>query len=370
MADPDVHASKVLLVAPDMEPRGTSEYTVTLVRELKRLGVEAAVFCGPGPMLRVLERAGVPVTTFRRIEHMDTPLCERKAFLAAVEGFKPQLVHAQSFRVAGCLRALRRADRLPLLLTMHWRPGNARAMRRLSRELAGLIATTQAVREELVNECGVPRSKVKVIHNGINVERLPAEEECPIFRGQVPVVGSLGPVEEMRGHELFVRAAATLVNRGVQAQFVVAGAGTELPGLRKLVGSLGLERCVTISTDFSSYRDVLDALDVVVQSSQVDVSGFSILEAMGYGRPVVAFNTGTACEMIDDKKTGLLVPKGDVPALADAVQYLLSDANVARQMGANARRSVGARFNIRSIARETLHYYDDVLAAWARAEQS
>jgi glycosyltransferase involved in cell wall biosynthesis len=76
---------------------------------------------------------------------------------------------------------------------------------------------------------------------------------------------------------------------------------------------------------------------------------------------VVAFNTGTACEMVEDKKTGLLVQKGDVPGLADAIQYLLSDVSVARQMGRNAQKAVAEKFNIRTIARQTLAYYRSIL---------
>jgi len=321
-------------------------------------------------MLGILERAEVPVTVFRHTGRIGPRSGERKAFRAAVEEYGPAIVHGQSFHVAGALNLLSRQSSFPLLLTVHWRPPDKRSLRRLGRAVAGIIATTQDVREEMVNQFGVPRQKIRVIHNGIDIERLESRPVQPIFGSHVPVVGSLGPVEEMRGHELFVRAAAVLVGRGVQAQFVVGGAGHELPGLRKLIGSLGLERHVTVSTDFASYEEILDALDIVVQNSLVDVSGFSILEAMGHGRPVVAFNTGTACEMVEEKRTGLLVPKGDVPALADAVQYLLSDVSMARQMGESARKVVAERFNIRAIARQTLKYYRDVLADWRRSEAS
>lgn len=365
MTNGNSEVRKVLLVAPEMEPRGTSEYTLNLAKELKRLEVQVAVFCAPGPMLRMLHQAEVPVTTFERVERVSPLFGERKGFLKAVDGFSPELVHAQSFRVAGPLKLLSRRSDLPLVLTIHWRPESTRAFRRLSRRLAGIIATTQDVREEVVNKCGIERGKIRVIHNGIDVDRLACRDIPAIFRSRAPVVGSLGPIEEMRGHELFVRAASILVRRGTAAQFVIAGEGAELPGLRKLVGSLGLERCVTLATDFSAYEDILDALDVVVQNALVDVSGFSILEAMGHGRPVVAFNTGTACEIVEDKKTGLLVPKGDVKALAGAIQQLLNDVQMARHMGENARQTVKDKFNIQTIARQTLDYYRDILSAEA-----
>ena len=226
-----------------------------------------------------------------------------------------------------------------------------------------MIAATQSVREGMVNRCGVEKQKVKVIANGIDLERLARHEMPPIFASEVPAVGSLGPIEAQRGHELFVQAAARLVGQGVRAQFVVAGQGDELPGIRKLVRNMGLQHEVTIAPDFASYVDVLGALDLVVQSSQVDVSGVSILEAMACGRPVIAFNTGTACELIEDGRTGVLVPKGDVDALADAIERLMANKDEARQMALNAQERVRQRYDIRAVAAETLAYYAAVLSA-------
>ncbi|MCK4282993.1 MAG: glycosyltransferase family 4 protein [Candidatus Brocadiae bacterium] len=363
MAEDAVQVKRVLLVAPRMEPRGTCEYTLNLARELKRCEVAVAVCCAPGPMLDALHEAEVPVSTFEHLERLGLHFGERKRFLKAVADFAPQLVHGQSFRVAGALALLGKGDGPPLVLTIHWVPPRPRALRRLSRRLAGIIATTQVVREAAVNQCGVDRGKVKVIRNGIDVERLDARDIPPILRSRAAVVGSLGPVEEMRGHELFVRAVSTLVRRGVSAQFVVAGQGEELPEIRKVLTQLGLDRYITLATDFSTYGDVLDALDVVVQSSLVNISGFSILESMGHGRPVIAFKTGTACEIVADGETGLLVAKGDVKALAGAMERLITNKEEARRMGEKARRRVGEQFNIRTVARETVDYYAGLLSA-------
>ncbi|MHC4789130.1 MAG: glycosyltransferase family 4 protein [Planctomycetota bacterium] len=363
MAENSVQVTKVLLVAPQLEPRGTSEYTLNLAKELTDASVDVAVFCAPGPILDTLAQLGVPVQTFDHLEGLGLRFGEQKRFLRAVGDLEPQLVHAQSFRVASSLGLLIRRTSLPSLLTVHWLPARPGALKRVSRRLAGIIATTQAVREGLVNQCGVERSKIRVISNGIDVDRLEARDIAPIFRSQAPVVGSLGPIEEKRGHELFVRAASLLRGRRPDVQFVVAGEGDELPELRRLIANLGLERCVTLATGFSAYEDILDALDVVVQSSQVDVSGFSILEAMGHGRPVIAFNTGTACEIIEDRKTGLLVPKGDVTALAEAIEELIGDLDAARRIGERARQTVREKFNVQTIARKTLQFYADVLGA-------
>jgi glycosyltransferase involved in cell wall biosynthesis len=356
------HVHRVLLLAPQMSARGTCEYTVNLARELKDCRVDVGVFCVPGPSLHLLERAEVAVDTFDDLAGVGFRLGRRR-FLAAVRGFAPQIVHAQSSRAADALRLLSRRTGLPLMLTVHGLPDRPRGVLRLSRLLAGVVATTQSVREGLVNQCRVERTKIEVIHNGIDVAGLRGKPTPPIFRSELPVVGSVGPVEEQRGHELFIRAVASLVASGVSAGFVVAGEGGELPGLRRLIADLGLEKWVTVVTGFTTYDEVLGALDIVVQSSLVDVSGFSILEAMGRGRPVVAFNTGTACELVADSQTGLLVPKGDVGALAESIRSLVSDKQRAMQMGRNARVRVNEHFDMHDIARRTLAFYSRVLAA-------
>jgi len=361
VAEERIQVKRVLLVAPRLEPRGISHYAVGLAREMKRLAVEVAVLCAPGPMLAELRNAEVPVRTFNHLERLGWHFGERKALLAAVQGLSPQIVHGQSPKVAEALRLLASNERLPLVLTVHWTPPRSRMLHRLARRLRGIIATTQVVREAVVNQCGVERAKVKVIPNGIEVEHPGAQPIPPIFRSRIPAVGSLGPVEEMRGHELFVRAAAMLVRKGLSAQFVVAGGGEQLPELRKLLTQLGMDRYITLACDFAAYDDVLDALDVVVQSSLVNVSGFSILESMGHGRPVIAFNTGTACEIIEDEQTGLLVPKGDVKALAAAIERLIGDPALAQRMGQNAVERVRQKFNIRTVAQQTLDYYAALL---------
>ena len=360
MAPANVQPQRVLLIAPDMEPRGTSEYTVNLAREVQGRGVKVGVFCGPGLMLERLKPCDIRVETF---EHLESPwfwLRQGERFQRALDDFAPQLVHGQTVGVARVLRGVVRRVQVPVLLTVHRTPPRRMAFRALAVRLAGIIATTQHVREELVNQCRVDKSKIVVIRNGIDVDSAASRPMRPIFSGTVPVVGSVGPVEKARGHELFLRAASLVLRRGDRPlHFVVAGTGDQLPQLHQLAGALGLDKSLTFVSDFTSYDEVLDALDVVVQSSQVDVSGFSILEAMGHGRPVVAFNTGTACELVVDGKTGRLVPREDVEQLARAMKELTDDPPRARRMGQAARAMVAEWFNIKNVA-------DMMMALWSQ----
>jgi len=362
MAELAPEVKRVLLLAPPMEPRGTSEYGLNLARELKRREVDVTLFCAPGSRPGTLDRAQIPVQTFACLDSSLLHLMEGKRFIRAVQDFNPQVVHVQSVAVAAGGRSLRRQLSAPIVLTVHSRPKKSRKFRKACRQAGGIIVTSQSLREELVNRAGVDKSKIRVITNGIDVEHLTSRRVRPIFSSQVPVVGSVGPAEQQRGHELFIEAAARLIRSGVDCQFVVAGKGDQVPALRRLMHKLGLESRMTFVEDFSSYEEVLDAFDVVVQSSLVDVSGFSILESMAQGRPVIAFNTGTACDIIEDQKSGFLVPRGDVDAIAAAIRRSTEDRELARQVGMCARERVRANHDIRAIADQILDFYAHLVA--------
>jgi glycosyltransferase involved in cell wall biosynthesis len=106
-----------------------------------------------------------------------------------------------------------------------------------------------------------------------------------------------------------------------------------------------------------------------VQSSLVDISGYSILEAMGHGRPVIAFNTGTAREIMEDYRTGRVVERGNVDELANAMAEITEKTDLAREMGRRARERVSEKFNVKTIARKTSGLYHRLLQDMARNEK-
>ena len=358
MRDGNTHLQRVLFVAPRLEARGTSEYTLNLAEEFRKRGIEVLVACVSGPMLDAFKGAGIRVATFDRLESRLFALTDRGALRDTVAEFDPQVVHLQSVRVQRALGVVRKYADAPVLVTVHWRPEQRRSFGKLSDSVEGIIATSEAVRQQVLDECAVEERKVNVIHNGLNLERIKTH---PIFCSAQPVVGCIGPVENERGQERFVKAAARLLDSGTGAQFVIAGQGRELPRIRKLVRKLGLQGHFTFVSGFSRYEEILDALDVVVQSSLVDISGYSILEAMGHGRPVVAFDTGTAREIMQDHDTGRLVTRGNVQELADAIAEITEQTDLARKMGQRARRRVSENFNVKKVARQTSGLYHRLL---------
>ncbi len=358
----EIKPERVLFIAAQMEARGTNEYVSYLACELQRRGVGVAVFCAPGPMIEVLGKKGIGVETFPHLGGVKSTTREKTGFLGRLREFDPDIIHAPGLNALKSYREVAGEEfNTPVIVTMHSAPARPRSLRAAASLIDGIIATSQKVREEIVNDARFPRNRTAMICNGIDIEEINRETVSPVFSRPLPVIGSVGPVERARGHELFIQAASLLTRAGKNAQFVIAGEGDEVSRLARLGSKAGLDKNLTFVRDFASYHEVLDALDVVVQSSQVDVSGFSILDAMGRGRPVVAFNTGTACEIISDRKTGLVVQKVDPEALAALLMELIDNPLRGREMGEAARRNVSEKFNIRKTTDAVIDFYLHVL---------
>jgi len=352
---------RVLFIAPEMMARGTNEYVTYLAAELQRLDIGVAVFCAPGPMLEFLEAKGIDVTTFDHLAGVRSSSRRRAEFREKLQAFAPDIVHVPGIRALKSYLDVSGDYEAPLVLTTHYAPERSRHFRALASKLSGIIVTSQKVREKLVNDLKLPKGKIAMIPNGIDVEGIGRGIAEPVFSRSVPVMGSVGPVERNRGHELFLEAAAKMMDYGKSAQFVVAGEGGEISKLVSLGSELGLDKRLTFVRDFSSYHEVLEALDVVVQSARVEVSGFSILDAMAAARPVVAFNTGTACEIIDDGKTGLIVPEEDSESLTKVLVNLIESPLMGRKLGEEARRWVCDKFDIRNTASSIVKFYYRIL---------
>jgi len=185
-----------------------------------------------------------------------------------------------------------------------------------------------------------------------------------------PLVGVVCRLDAWKGVDVFLRAAAELQPAAPEARFVVVGGsvtGQEAHAreLERLTSELSLGDRVR----FAGWRygpadmpDVIRELSVLaLPSREPEPFGLVLLEAMACGVPVVATDRGGPREIVVAGETGLLVPAGDAPALAEAVGRLLADPGRARQMGAAGRRRVEALYDVRETVRRIESIYDELL---------
>jgi glycosyltransferase involved in cell wall biosynthesis len=238
-----------------------------------------------------------------------------------------------------------------------------------------LIAVSPHVAEQAIQLGADPRV-VRVIPSGVDVEhfrpieRAQARAALGLAAEQVVVlfVGTLEPRKQVDRllHALpIVRKsipAATLVLVGTGQ---VAGSGDQTDLLHRIVRDNRLDGAVRFAGRVSAAELVqwYSAADVFALPSSSEGQGIAALEAMACQLPVVGSNVGGLQEMIDDGHTGLLVPPGDVPALAARLIELLRDGCLRAWMGAAARDMVSRRFSWARTVTQTLGVYEDVLVA-------
>lgn len=227
------------------------------------------------------------------------------------------------------------------------------------------IVVSRAIGDALV-ELGTPAGKVAVIKTAIVPELLrQAAASAPALpeREQPFAVGLVGRLQRFKGGVEYVRMVELLAAERDDIAFYIAGIGEEEVALREQVSAAGLEDRLTFLGHVSPAAGVIAGLDVMVIPSLSEGLGTVALEAAALGTPVVASRVGGLIESVNDGVSGILVPRADVRALAEAVAGLLDDPERRARMGESGRIWVADEFSMSEMVTAHLVLYRRLIAA-------
>lgn len=269
---------------------------------------------------------------------------------------------------------------VPLIAYQRGDEWNSPTVRYISRFVDAYVANSMATRRVLLG-LGVPSERIEVIYPPIDVERFHPTVDASRQRREFALAGDdltfgiPGTLLKWKGHDVFLKAARRVLEAVPQAKAFVIG---EVPdGTTQYQDELvGLARDLGIfsRTVFTGFRrdipELIQLLDVVVHASvKPEPFGRVIAEGMVMGKPVVAAMNGGPLEIIEDGRTGFLVPPGDPEKLAQRIIELLTDRSRAQALGRNARQDAAPRFSPRSHARLVEQVYENVLSAHGHARK-
>jgi glycosyltransferase involved in cell wall biosynthesis len=238
-----------------------------------------------------------------------------------------------------------------------------------------IIAVSEPVARALRSQNIFEEERIRVVENSVDparFERARTERETVDSPFRVGIVGELS---EVKGQLEFVQAAALVVkelNGGVE--FFIVGEDNSRGGeyqarVVRLIEELSLHDRVRLLGRGVETPGVIVKLDVLVSASRSEAFGLAMAEALFCGVPVVATATEGARSLIEDGVNGLLVPVGDVRALAVAVSSLLGDVERRLSLGAQARRAARERFNPERLVEATERVYEETLGLHIKGQK-
>jgi len=355
--------STVLLVSEALRPGALTRYAATLLQGLPKAALSPRLLApeGPPPGLLGPTEAGEVALVPGLLGSWLRPFALPRAVRIAKK-LRPSLVHGLSAFTAPTCQKLAQALGVPYVLSVHHYQGRGGLL--IGPGCAKVLATSEALRENLVNDARVPKELIRVVRVGIV---LPEETPADLPEGRLPLVATIAPLAPSQDLPTFLRAAKIvreeLTRAGEACQFLIVGDGPEEPALRRLSHELGLEKDLVFTAAGVPPDKVLPEAAVYVQSARKEGEGAggTVLEAMAWGRPVIASSVGGLIGIVRDGETGFLCPSGDPPAMADRILRCLRDPALRRKLGQAGREVAVHHFSLTSMIERTVDTYAEAL---------
>jgi glycosyltransferase involved in cell wall biosynthesis len=211
-----------------------------------------------------------------------------------------------------------------------WR-GAPPLVRRYYPRAAAVLAISDGIAEDLVRAAGLPRERVVRVPNPVIGPEFGARARAPVAHAwlatpEVPVVLAVGNLTPQKDYPTFLRAFAHLRQR-LEARLLVLGEGPERPRLEALIGELGIGGDTHLPGTVATPEAYMARAAVLVLASRYEGFGNVLVEALAAGCPVVATDCRSGpAEILAGGRFGALVPVGDAPALAAALERQLAHA--------------------------------------------
>ncbi len=389
---------RVVHLLTSLNPGGVATSMTHLLPELTRRGVqsELVLTLDRGLVAAALEGAGYPIHVCLQHGRQEVPwsyrlgkLIRRSAILTfqtrlaqLLRRLKPDIVHSHAHGDHWDiqLRAAHQAE-APLLITLHspssayphtWKARlfYARHLKPGDRIVApgpGIYSAYEAFLLTIPAHvykpgCGIPHGLPDPGPRDATASR-DIRQRLGIPRDAI-VIGNVGRlIPEKRITDL-LDALHDLTQERPAIYGILVGDGSARAALEEQTRRLGLEghvRFVGWQTDPTHW---LNAVDIYVLPSLSEGVPVAILEAMAKGLPIVATEVRGTRDLVTNRRTGLLVPPGDVPALVQAVRRLIASPNLRQRLGDAARREFLAHYSIGHSAAAYLSLYEQMLSEW------
>lgn len=361
----------LLHLITELEPAGAENLLVDIARRLDKdkFNLKVAYIYGPGTLAKEIREAGAGIFDLTRKGKLDPLLLAKLVILLRREKIRilhTHLVHASIVgRVAAKLAGIRLITTTRHYAYWNRRKSLARWMeRRTATFNSNSIAISESVKKYMTVKEKYRSENIVLLHNAVDLSMFNSTNRVG-SSGMTNgfVIGSIGRLHPSKGYETLLRSIPCVKQRFPGVKLIIVGTGREKDNLERLSAQLG----VSSEVDFlgakrpSEIPRLLKTLDLFVLASNWEGFGLAAVEAMASGLPVVATDVGGLSEIVEDGRTGFLVPPGEPRMLAEKVVHLLQNPDLRRQMGKRGRIRARALFSLEDMIKKLEAMYRDLL---------
>jgi glycosyltransferase involved in cell wall biosynthesis len=360
---------KVIHVISDTNIGGAGKILLTFLENYDRGRFDIEVLLPKGSLLaEPVRRLGVTGTEVDALADRSFHPRDVGRLLALFREKKPAVVHthaALSARVAARLYG-----RCAVVFTRHSVFDQPEYKKRfplrqangfLNNSLSDVIIAVSPAAKENITETGTDPQKVRVVYNGIDNQRILSLAEKQSVRRELGllegdfVCAIIARLEAVKGHAYVLEAARILKEKDPGIKFVIAGGGSLEAQLKEAAADLSNVIFTGFLSDIYKIENICDLQ--LNASWGTEATSLSLLEGMSLGIPAVVSNFGGNPYVIENGVSGLVIPKKDASALAEAIGKLKEDRETYERMAAGAKRIFCEKFTARAMTRAIEEIY-------------
>lgn len=354
---------RILQICSAREIGGGERYLANLSNELAKRGHDIFVALAPDAPLKDELFAVSPENIL--FSRMRNALDFSSAFELAdfIRRHEIQIVHAHLARDYPLAAMAARKTKINLMLTRHVLFPLNRLQKRILKNVAAVIAPSVAIEQSLKNQNLFAPEKITLIHYGIDLKHFSPPAKAPQKDFTVLTIGHLAPI---KGHDVFIRAAEIVLSKQPDVRFIIVGEDKSHDGknrreIETLIKQLNLTDKIELVGWTDDVRSFLNKSAIFVSAARAEAFGLVMPEAMVNEIPVIATRSEGALEIIEDGKSGILVPNADYQLLAQKILELYENRDQRERLGKNGRLRVEENFSLERMVAQTEELYRRIL---------
>lgn len=364
---------KVLHLISGGDTGGAKTHVFALLDALKHMADVKIACLMKGPFFDEIQEKGVKAVLFEQKSRLDLSVVDGICRLIREEGF--EIVHAHGARANFIAERLKKKVRVPVITTVHsdylldfdgfyrkivYTGLNVLALRKMDY----YIAVSSSFRNMLISR-NFPPNRIFTVYNGMDYSAPFSYMEKAAFAERIGIqynpnhiyVGLIGRHDYVKGHDVFIKAAARAAKENLALRFVIAGDGEGREALVRLAEEEGVRDKLVFAGFIRDIYSFIHFIDINTLSSRSESFPYVLLEGARMKKPTISAAVGGIPDLIREGETGCLFPKEDDAVFAEKILYLAENKEKREALGEALYTLATENFSNESLARRHMEIY-------------